>query len=184
MSFCISELKWFSDYSSKALIILMVALCGILCFTSNTLAVLRLPPQTEEVVEMQPSYDLQVVYGETDGLGVADNGGREADESNQGCTHSLSKTRVVLEASGGKGEIKVTADGACQWNFPLSNIDWLGFSKREGSRGEGIITYKVTRNTTSDSRTAVFIVANEILIISQNGSADTLTTGKGVNHAR
>ena len=84
-----------------------------------------------------------------------------------GCPTSLGQTVVNFSASGGSGNVSVTAGGVCSY-LATSNANWAQITSATQS-GNGAITFNVQPNASSISRTATITVSGQTFSVNQAG---------------
>ena len=112
-------------------------------------------------------------------------GGLESGYSNEAsfnapvdCTYALSPSSQGFPASGGTGTIGVTTQGGCTWT--ASGGTWMTVTSGSSGTGNGTVSYSVSANTASSSRTTATSVAGQIFTVTQAGvQTYTLTASAG-----
>ena len=84
------------------------------------------------------------------------------------CTYDIAPTSAALGKDGGTGSFAVTTPAHCQWS-PSSTALWVVVSSGGARTGNGAVTYSVSRNTGTASRTASITVADRSFAVSQSG---------------
>lgn len=78
------------------------------------------------------------------------------------CSYSITPTQTVIAASGGNGQITVTASSACPWSA-TSNAAWITVSATGA--------FKVAPNPGPEDRTGTIAIAERIFEITQAGNS-------------
>ncbi|GBC59363.1 hypothetical protein DENIS_0302 [Desulfonema ishimotonii] len=86
------------------------------------------------------------------------------------CAYQVSADNTVFTASGGSGDIRMTASDYCDWTAD-SDADWIVFTSAVSGIGDGIISYDVAPNPNTSLRTAVIAIAGMTISVSQSGAA-------------
>ncbi|MGE0363409.1 MAG: hypothetical protein AB7H93_24470 [Vicinamibacterales bacterium] len=86
----------------------------------------------------------------------------------QVCTYALSPPAVQLDASGGAGQIAVSAAPGCAWTA-ASTAGWLAVSG--GAAGNGTATWSATANTATTDRAAAITIGGQSVSVTQAGGA-------------
>jgi len=73
------------------------------------------------------------------------------DASAPACTYSISPTGKSFSSSGGSGSFSLTAGSTCSWSAQ-SSVSWLSITSASGGTGGKTISYSVTANTGTSSR--------------------------------
>jgi uncharacterized protein (TIGR03437 family) len=85
------------------------------------------------------------------------------------CTYSLSPTSASVAAAQSTGTIAVTASTGCTWNATSNAPAWLTTSS--AGIGNGTVSYAVTANTSTSSRTGVITVVGQTFTVTQAGAS-------------
>ncbi len=85
-----------------------------------------------------------------------------------GCPTSLSQTAVNFNASGGSGNVSVTANGVCSY-LGVSDSNWVQITSPQQS-GNGSVTFNVQPNPSATSRTANINVSGQTFTVNQAGT--------------
>jgi subtilisin-like proprotein convertase family protein len=86
-----------------------------------------------------------------------------------GCPVSISQTAVNFTASGGTGSVSVAAGGVCSY-LATNSASWIQITSPTQS-GNGSVTFNVSSNPTSNSRSANVFVGGQSFSVNQAGSA-------------
>ncbi len=93
------------------------------------------------------------------------------------CTYSISPQSAQFGPSGGTGSVEVTAPPGCAWTaadaLPLTIT-----SGRSGS-GNGIVTYTLPANTSTNAVTAASSIAGHTFTVKQSAAALTIIAAAG-----
>ena len=85
------------------------------------------------------------------------------------CTYSISPSSESFSAAGGTGTISVSviAGTNCSWTAK-SNASWITITSGNSGSGNGPVGYRVSSNTTSQTRTGTITVAGQQFTVTQN----------------
>jgi len=89
-------------------------------------------------------------------------------QQTSGCPTSLGQTAVNYGASGGSGNVSVTAGSGCIY-LASSDANWVQITSTQQS-GNGSITFNVQPNPTANSRTANITVTGQVFTVNQAGT--------------
>ena len=84
------------------------------------------------------------------------------------CTNTITPTSQVLGAGGGTGSINITTAGTCNWTTSNTS-SWVSITSGASGTGNGTVSFNVSENTGTASRTAGLTVAGNIFTVSQSG---------------
>ena len=93
------------------------------------------------------------------------------------CTYALSPSSASPGSAAGSGTLNVTAGSACPWTPSSSDPSWLTCSPPSGT-GNGTVTWSVTANPSTSSRTATLNISGQYFTVTQAGSTPTGTGGR------
>jgi hypothetical protein len=86
------------------------------------------------------------------------------------CTFGISPETQSFPATGGNGQVAVTAGAACLW-AATSNDAWITLATGASGRGTGTVTYSVAPNAATTGRSGTATIAGRTLTITQSGSS-------------
>ena len=86
------------------------------------------------------------------------------------CIYSIAPTAAHYVATGGPGNIAVTAGTGCAWTA-VSNNGFITVDSGSPGTASGTVGYTVTANATTVSRTGTITVAGSTFTITQDGTA-------------
>ena len=86
------------------------------------------------------------------------------------CAGTLSTTSQMFAASGGTGEINLSAPGGCDWAVTCSD-NWFILTSASSGSGSGAINYEVRENFSSAARTGQINVGALSFTVMQAGQA-------------
>jgi subtilisin-like proprotein convertase family protein len=86
-----------------------------------------------------------------------------------GCPFSLSQNAVNFGASGGSGNVGVTAGNICTWQA-TSSVNWIQITSAQQT-GDGTVTFNVQPNTTGGVRNAVISLGARTFTVTQASAA-------------
>jgi hypothetical protein len=84
------------------------------------------------------------------------------------CTYSVSPTNPQIPASAGQNTISVTAGVGCDWTASVAaTAPWITITSGQSGSGNGTVTYSVTANSATSSRTGTMTVAGRTVTVKQ-----------------
>ena len=86
------------------------------------------------------------------------------------CTYSITPTSDSFISSGGSDSVSVTADIDCNWTAISNDPDWIMIKSGSSGIGDGTVTYSVSENTKTISRTGTITIAGKTFTVTQNGT--------------
>ena len=87
------------------------------------------------------------------------------------CTYSISAQTQAFGASGGTGNVGVTAsDSNCNW-IATSNDSWITITSGNSGSGNGTVNYSVSENTGTTPRAGTMTIAGQTFTVSQAGAS-------------
>jgi len=86
------------------------------------------------------------------------------------CTYSISPINASFGASGGSGTVSVTTQAGCTWSAS-SSAPWMTITSGGTGTGNGIISYSVSANASTEARTASSTFAGKVFTVNQSGAA-------------
>ena len=85
------------------------------------------------------------------------------------CTYLISTQTQAFGASGGTGNVGVTAsDSNCNWTA-TSNDSWITITSGNSGSGNGTVNYSVSENTGTTPRAGTMTIAGQTFTVSQAG---------------
>ena len=110
--------------------------------------------------------------------GVITVGNQSFTVTQAACTYSISPSSRVHTYLAATGTVSVTAGSICAWTVSNTN-DWITITAHAtGGTGRATVKYALTRNLTSDARSATFTVADHEFTVAQSGKACLFTLAK------
>ncbi len=94
-----------------------------------------------------------------------------------GCSYSINPTSQNFAASGGTGNVAVTASAGCAWTA-TSNAAWITITSGSSGNGNGTVNYSVASNSGA-ARNGTLSIAGQTFTVSQSSSGGGCTTGTG-----
>ncbi len=88
-------------------------------------------------------------------------------QQGSGCPTSLAQTTLSFTASGGSGNVAVTAGAGCPWQA-VTAADWIIVTSAQQS-GNGAATFNVLPNSTRNARSAIVTIGARTLTVNQAG---------------
>lgn len=88
-------------------------------------------------------------------------------QQGSGCPTSLAQTNLNFTASGGNGNVAVTAGAGCSWQA-VSNVNWVVVTSAQQT-GNGAAVFNVLPNPTRSARNASLTIGARILNVNQAG---------------
>jgi hypothetical protein len=88
------------------------------------------------------------------------------------CTFLLNPTKKAISNAGGEGQINITASkDNCQWSA-ISNNAWITIHSPASGSGNGVVSYSVEPNQTTQARTGTISIAGAVtFVIEQEGKS-------------
>jgi hypothetical protein len=90
------------------------------------------------------------------------------------CTYSISPANQSFSASGGSGTVNVTTQDGCTWSVSESS-SWIAITAGSSGTGPGAVTYSVSSNSGSSSRSDVLTVAGQTFTVTESGQTPACT---------
>jgi phage tail protein X len=101
------------------------------------------------------------------------------------CTYTISPLTPAVGASGGAVTISVSSQSGCSWTSAESpNVSWVSITSGASGSGNGTVRLSVTANGQATARTMRLTVGGRTVTLTQNGTAQTLTSPKGLRVIR
>jgi subtilisin-like proprotein convertase family protein len=88
-------------------------------------------------------------------------------QQGSGCPTSLAQTNLSFTASGGGGNVAVTAGSGCIWQA-VSNVNWVVVTSAQQT-SNGAATFNVLPNPTRNARSAIVTIGARTLTVNQAG---------------
>jgi hypothetical protein len=85
------------------------------------------------------------------------------------CAPAISPTSRSMPAAAGSSTVGVTAADGCTWSAASNNTSWLSVTGGASGSGDGTVTFAVTANTGTSSRTGTLTVAGRTFTVMQSG---------------
>lgn len=87
------------------------------------------------------------------------------------CNYSILPEGKSFDDSGGTGSINVTADSECDWTAAVDegSIGWITISSGVSGIGNGVVTYTVFANETTNLRSGTITIAGHSYSVTQSG---------------
>jgi all-beta uncharacterized protein len=86
------------------------------------------------------------------------------------CSYSLSPASNSLPAAGGTGSFSILTTSGCAWTA-ISNTAWVSVTSAPNGTGSATVTYSVSANSSTTSRSGTITAAGQTFAISQAGAA-------------
>jgi len=86
-----------------------------------------------------------------------------------GCNYQISPLLRNFPATGGSGTVNISVGNGCGWDYDYG-ASWI-FASAVGFSGPGAVNYTVDPSTSTGTRSAVLVVANQRFTITQDGTA-------------
>lgn len=84
------------------------------------------------------------------------------------CTFTLSSQTASFPWTGGAGNVTITAaDNSCNWTA-VENLDWVTITSGGSGTGTGALSYSLSTNSTTSSRTGALSIGGANFTISQD----------------
>ncbi len=84
------------------------------------------------------------------------------------CVFAISPTNVMFTAAGGDGGVIVTAQNGCAWTA-TNNDSFITINSGASGSGNGMVSYTIAANTSSNEITGTMTVAGQTFTIVQTG---------------
>ena len=85
------------------------------------------------------------------------------------CTFSLGSTNAEFGAAGGSDSVSVTASNGCTWTA-TSNAGFITITSGTNGTGNGMVSYSVAANTSTNALTGTMTIAGQIFTVNQFGA--------------
>ena len=92
------------------------------------------------------------------------------------CTYAIAPTNQVFSWTGGSNTVVVTATNGCLWTVSSGN-SWITVTSGNIASNNGAATYSVSTNYSTGPRIGTTTIAGQLLIVNQNGAADSVGDG-------
>src|SRR5271157_1690643 len=86
------------------------------------------------------------------------------------CTYILGATSASVVAGAVSGTVSVTAASGCSWTAVSNNTSWLTVYGGSSGSGNAYVTYMVTANSSTSSRTGTLTIAGQTFTVTQAGA--------------
>jgi uncharacterized protein (TIGR03437 family) len=86
------------------------------------------------------------------------------------CTYAIAPTSQNLTASGGNGNVNVTALNGCAWTA-ASNAAFIAINSGAAGNGNGTVNFSIAANPNTVARTGTLTVAGQTFTVSQDALA-------------
>lgn len=86
------------------------------------------------------------------------------------CSYSLSPTSNSFPAAGGTASFSILTTGGCAWTA-ISDTAWLTVTSAPNGTGSTTVTYSVSANSSTTSRSGTITAAGQVFTINQAGAA-------------
>jgi hypothetical protein len=96
------------------------------------------------------------------------------DLTEPSCTYNVAPGSANFGASGGPGQLNVSASGVCAWTV-ADPPAWITINGSRSGNGDGTVSFSVAPNPDQTSRTATFAVATRTVTINQSAAPCTIT---------
>ena len=113
-------------------------------------------------------FDLNAISGSITVVNNLDDIGNGSCSSTPTCSYSITPTNKTFAYTGGSQTIQVTADDSCPWTATES-LDWVNITSGSSGSGNGTVSYSVSSNNSSSSRTGSITIAGKTHMITQSG---------------
>jgi len=99
------------------------------------------------------------------------------------CTFSISPISASFGQQGGTGSVQVSTQAGCRWTAN-SGASWLTINAGSQGTGNGTVSYSVSSNSSTSTRTVASTIAGKVFTVTQTGSTSTnytITASAGSN---
>src|SRR5271157_4784657 len=86
------------------------------------------------------------------------------------CTYILGATSASVVAGAVSGTVSVTAASGCSWTAVSNNTSWLTVYGGSSGSGNAYVTYMVTANSSTSSRSGTLTIAGQTFTVTQAGA--------------
>jgi hypothetical protein len=100
---------------------------------------------------------------------------QEAPSASPACSPTPSSMDISLPASGGTGQISVTAAAGCSWYVGSASETWLTVTSGRSGTGNGTFSYLASANRSTSSRGGILGVGTYYITFTQEGASSTPT---------
>jgi chitodextrinase len=90
-------------------------------------------------------------------------------QSGTSCSYFLSSNSASFSSGAGNGSVMVIANGACNWTAQ-TGAGWISVIGGSSGAGSGGVTYSISPNSSSVSRTGAVMIADQTFQVSQAGN--------------
>jgi uncharacterized protein (TIGR03437 family) len=87
-----------------------------------------------------------------------------------GCRFQLSPVGGYFAASGGAGSVNLATSGNCVWNA-ISGDNWIKVNSSSTGNGHGIVSYSITANDSTSSRSGALSIGGQTFTVTQAGQS-------------
>ena len=101
----------------------------------------------------------------------------------QACTYTITPTSGEFTASGGSANFTISTQPTCPWSA-ATRAGWISFIGAASGTGNGTVSYSVSANSDSVSRTGTITVADQSLSITQGADNATELPDLMVSYVR
>ncbi len=84
------------------------------------------------------------------------------------CTYTISPTGQQSDATGGTWSVNVNTAAGCPWTA-VSNSTWVTLTSNSSQTGPGSVSYSVSLNSATSSRTGTITIAEQTFTVTQAG---------------
>ena len=91
------------------------------------------------------------------------------------CAYSISPTSLSFGSSAGSGGVNIATQSGCSWTVN-GNPDWVTITSGSSGTGNGVVNYKISANTNTQSRQGEFTIAGKAFMLTQEGSSTVPST--------
>ena len=85
------------------------------------------------------------------------------------CSYSISPTTQSFPQTGGEGNVSLTTTSGCEWTV-VSNASWIIITSAVSGSGSDIVSYAVSENFSTGSRTGTITIAGQVFTVTQTGN--------------
>jgi len=96
------------------------------------------------------------------------------------CSYSLNPTSASQPAAAGSYSVTLTATTGCAWTA-TSNVSWMTITKGASGSGNGTISYSLTANTVTTTRSGALTIAGLTFPVTQAAAVVTTLSATSAN---
>jgi len=87
-----------------------------------------------------------------------------------GCSYTINPTSRTHGSAAGSGSVSVATGSGCAWTV-LNNAGWITVTSGSSGSGNGAVSYSITANSSTSSRSGVLTIGGQTYTVTQQGAA-------------